>query len=335
MTTLTDIREQLTRLWQKKILILFGLLFLASIVILGSWWWQAHQPKPPFGLLVAPQIVEADLGEGQSTLYLRISEADLKGLPREAPVYRVKIVAWDETERELIAQRFGFKGKGEKAFDAFGNEACVWADPPQILSITPYGRLSFSASTGAVRIEKAPKNVTEAAALAESLINKYSLSAVNLGAKKVVLIQVPGEGTGWEVSDWEKATYIEVGWSGEVGSYQLFHDGYGESYLFIRLAKDGSLLQLEFLTTEVEESENYLLKSVKEIKNALAAGEGKLVYVEGNTQPKSIFLTGAKLALFQESNKEYLQPIFVFEGKSGDGKAFVLFLPAVSSKWMK
>jgi hypothetical protein len=233
----------------------------------------------------------------------------------------------------LIAKQFGFEGKGESAFDAYGNSSSVWIDQPRILSVTSYGSVSFSAALGEAKFGKSPSSVEEALALADKIVVDYDLSTASVGEKEATLVWVPGEGTRKEVTSWKKASFVEIAWEGKLGDYPLYQNGHQGKPLFIRLGKDGSLVHLEYLATEIEESADYALKSPREVGEALGAGMGELVLVEGPVS--SVKVSRASFAYLQESGSAYLQPIFVFEGSTNLGKEAVIFLPALAGKHLQ
>lgn len=105
-----------------------------------------------------------------------------------------------------------------------------------------------------------------------------------------------------------------------------------------------------FRELDKEKFSTYPIKSVETAYQELSDGKGAITYLKpGNEdffasykpiKPETIKIREIYIAYFEpETLPQYLQPIFVFEGKafSSDGKEgeYVAYVPAVSAEWVK
>lgn len=127
-----------------------------------------------------------------------------------------------------------------------------------------------------------------------------------------------------------------------VNGFPMVKKGQGQTFIEFRLSKNGELLSLEYSMPQAKESiGEYPTKTGNEIISELKMGRAQILWVEDSKTKTTATLKNLGKILIEngyvaykviptKEQKETLQPVVVFEGKTEDGSQKIfLFVPAI------
>lgn len=278
-------------------------------------------------------------------------------IPQQLPVYQTSLTDLNDQEYRQIAAIFGITDAPTLTNkNTHDGTQLIWQQSGSILTISQTN-LMYSSYTKS--IPKPALTLTELKNVAESLIAKISIldKSLQLDLSRIIFIKTRINAGTYEdeltsADSFEDAEYIEFNFLKNLSDSPVYYGPPDASFLQIRLAKDGRLVQLTSrIFKDFTPAENYNLKSPQEAIAEVKNGQGKIVqtlfpdkYGQAfeifRTQPAAIEnldVQHISIAYYLPSNPtEYIQPVFVFEGifnyKPDQIGRAIIYLPAIKNQ---
>lgn len=358
--TLTEFKQVLHR----TLVVL--VIFLAAYFSFGAVWGRIKPvlfpPKVPppevaFGKLPPLELPSLPLKEGASPGYIVDTKTGrLPGnLPDRLKVYQVEVPTpspLSGQRAEDLAKKLGFSGEpnrissSEYSFEDRKGNRTLRAD------ITA-GNFLLETDIKKLAEEDLKQPPSKAAAVerAKNFLRGFDLLSSDYegGRTEATYLRIEGE-TLRKVQSLSEAQLTRVDLYREVEEQPIFGPRPLEGLISVVLTeKQEPFVRYSFWAVDVLMSSTYPLKPIAEAWAQLDAGQARLVFlgpVKGDPfasytplAPQKIYVREIYLAYFDsEKFKEYLQPIYVFEGigltEKREQLKYVAYVSAVSPDWV-
>ncbi len=287
------------------------LLFLATLLLVGSWWFFSREPaaEEKFGK-IDPVKITSVLSEEIKTA----NSVNIKKTPNTPGV--VEVYLKEQTiNGKTLAKRLGFKGKSKK----IGNQL-VWQTKTESLKFNPE-TLYFSFKNTQVT-KKGSFRENEATQKAKQKLKELGLvgNIANLEAVTTQYLYTVKYGHALNVDSAKGANTLVLSFGFKLGGYSLINEK-GSKVLFevwVGVDKKIKKISGQAQPLKFKDRSTYKVKAVKVAIEDLQKGQGVLVNVDApvNTAFGGIQIrhTSVQLSHLMTNKGKYLQPVYLFEG---------------------
>lgn len=335
------------------ILAILSVLFSVKKPTLPTFPKPAPIPTPVSGQLPPPESNFTQILTQKATYKILLSEEDFAQIPSILPVYKIKIFTKEEIifKFDQIIKEFGFTTQPEKK-QIKNNLFLFWQEKENSLNINAFsGQFSFSgrfALTPATSKEKLTSDQIQE--LAQQKLVSWQLISEKPKPSEIKGFNVAGFQL-VPTNNLKQAEVFQVIFNPEIDSYPIIGLGPATNLIEVKITHQGTLVSLFFNLHQIDQKpiDYYPLKTLKETKNQLEQGKGKIIQVftfkkEERSIPsidqiQEVQINQFKIVYYETVElQKYYQPIFLFDGqltlKNGEVLKASFFLPAVAGEWL-